>query len=153
MLAKWHVNYLVALRIVQGIVSVIFLSLQKNEIFIKKNVFNRLFRKGVAWPAMHHLTSQWIPPNERSQFLTSYQGGSIGIALFYPLFGFIISVWSWESIFYFSGIFGSVWYAAWLYFVYDSPENHPRIDPAERIYIQESLGDSIHTGKVFKCII
>lgn len=106
--------------------------------------------KGVAWPAMHHLSSQWIPPNERSKFLSSYQGSSIGVAIFYPLFGFFINTWSWELIFYFTGIFGSVWYAAWLYFVYDSPAKHPRIDPTERIYIESSLSNSVHSGKVFR---
>lgn len=99
---------------------------------------------------MHHLSSQWIPPNERSKFLSSYSGSSIGVAIFYPLFGFLINTWSWESIFYFTGVFGSVWYAAWLYFVYDSPAQHPRIDPTERNYIEAALSDSVHSGKVFK---
>lgn len=98
---------------------------------------------------MHHLSAQWIPPNELGQFLTSYMGSAVGIVVFYPLFGFIMSIWSWQSIFYVSGIFGGVWYAAWLYLVYDSPDKHPRIDPAEREYIEKCLGDSIHKGKVY----
>lgn len=97
---------------------------------------------------MHHLSAQWIPPNERGQFLTSYLGSSVCIAVFYPLFGVIMSFWSWESVFYVSGVFGTIWYVAWLYFVYDSPDKHPRIDPKEKLYIQEALSDSIHVGKV-----
>lgn len=97
---------------------------------------------------MHHLTAQWIPPNERSWFLTSYLGSSVGIAVCYPLFGFIISILGWESVFYMSGILGTLWYAAWLYFVYDSPAKHPRIDRSERLYIEESLNETLHTGKV-----
>lgn len=107
-----------------------------------------IYLQGLAWPAMHHLASQWIPPDERSTFMTSYLGSSVAIAFFYPAFGFILSIWPWESVFYLSGICGSVWYAAWLYFVYDSPDQHPRIDPAERDYIKESLGGSLHTGDV-----
>ncbi|XP_055299849.1 sialin isoform X2 [Sitodiplosis mosellana] len=122
MAAKFHVNLLIAIRVAQGIIS------------------------GLAWPAMHHLASQWIPPDERSTFITSYLGSSVAIAFFYPAFGFILSIWSWESVFYLSGIFGSVWYVAWLYFVYDSPDQHPRIDPAERDYIEKSLGGSFHAG-------
>lgn len=98
---------------------------------------------------MHHLAAQWIPPDERSNFMTSYLGSSVSIAFFYPAFGFILSIWSWESVFYLSGIFGTIWYAAWLYFVYDSPDQHPRIDPDERDYIKQSLSDSVHSGKVF----
>lgn len=97
---------------------------------------------------MHHLAGVWIPPNERSKFMTAYLGSSVTIAVFYPIFGFILSVWSWESVFYVSGILGSIWYAFWLYFVYDSPDSHPRIDPVEREYIKQSLSGSVHTGKV-----
>lgn len=97
---------------------------------------------------MHHLTAQWIPPNERSKFLTSYLGSSVGIAVFYPLFGYIISSFAWETVFYVSGIFGTLWYVAWLYFVYDSPAKHPRIDIEERLYIEKSLCKTVHTGKV-----
>ncbi|XP_021707463.1 sialin [Aedes aegypti] len=95
---------------------------------------------GVSWPAMHHMAGQWIPPNERSKFVTAYLGSSVGVALFFPLFGYIISWTSWEYVFHFCGIFGTVWYVAWLYFVYDSPAEHPRIHPKEREYIESSLG-------------
>lgn len=93
---------------------------------------------------MHHLTAQWIPPNERSKFLTSYLGGSVCIALFYPIFGFVMSVWSWEWVFHITGVFGILWYAAWLYFVYDSPADHPRIDPMEKLYIDQCLEGTLH---------
>lgn len=93
---------------------------------------------------MHHLCAQWIPPNERSKFVTAYMGSSIGIALCYPFFGWVMSNWSWEPVFYLSAVLGTIWYAAWLYFVYDSPAQHPRIDPMELIYIQTSLGDTLH---------
>ncbi|XP_058459234.1 sialin [Malaya genurostris] len=95
---------------------------------------------GVAWPAMHHMAGQWIPPNERSKFVTAYLGSSVGIALNFPLFGYIISWTSWEYVFHFCGIFGTVWYIAWKYLVYDSPADHPWIHPKEREYIESSLG-------------
>uniref|UniRef100_A0A182P9F4 Major facilitator superfamily (MFS) profile domain-containing protein n=1 Tax=Anopheles epiroticus TaxID=199890 RepID=A0A182P9F4_9DIPT len=96
--------------------------------------------RGLAWPAMHHMAGQWIPPNERSKFVTAYLGSSVGVALNFPLFGFIISWTSWEYVYHFCGIFGTVWYVAWLYFVYDSPAEHPRIHPNERKFIESSLG-------------
>lgn len=84
------------------------------------------------------------------KFLTSYLGSSVGIALCYPIFGFIISFSSsWETVFYASGVLGTLWYAAWLYFVYDSPAEHPRIDRTERLYIEECLRETVHAGKVF----
>ncbi|KAL9702381.1 hypothetical protein quinque_005899 [Culex quinquefasciatus] len=95
---------------------------------------------GVAWPAMHHMAGQWIPPNERSKFITAYLGSSVGVALNFPLFGYIISWSSWEYVFHFCGIFGTIWYLAWVVLVYDSPAEHPRIHPKEREYIESSLG-------------
>lgn len=96
---------------------------------------------------MHHMAAQWIPPDERSKFVSAYLGGSVGIALFYPFFGYIINALCWEWVFYSSGVIGAVWYIGWLYYVYDTPAKHPRIDPEERIYIETSLGESVKHDK------
>lgn len=93
---------------------------------------------------MHHMAAQWIPPDERSSFVTSYLGSSVGLGIFYPLFGFILSALSWQWVFYVSGCVGTIWYAGWLYFVFDSPKKHPRIDPYERQYIEKSLEGIVH---------
>lgn len=74
-------------------------------------------------------------------------GSSIGVAITYPIFGFIMEKTSWENVFHFCAIVGTVWYAAWLYFVYDLPELHPRIDPKEKEYILSSLGTSVSRGE------
>lgn len=96
---------------------------------------------------MHNLVSQWIPPNQRSRFAGAYMGGSVGIAVFYPIFGFIISLSSWEWIFYLTTTFATIWFISWQYFVYDSPSQHPRIDPSELNYIKECLGDSVEKNR------
>ncbi|XP_052873065.1 sialin-like [Anopheles cruzii] len=114
----WDYRVLVFLRVLQGLVC------------------------GLAWPAMHHMAGQWIPPNERSKFVTAYLGSSVGVALNFPLFGYIIARTSWEYVYHFCGVFGTVWYVAWLYLVYDSPAEHPRIHPNERKFIESSLGIS-----------
>lgn len=79
---------------------------------------------------------------KRSKFVTSYMGVSIGVAVTYPVFGFIIQTTCWENVFHFCGIVGTIWYCLWLYFVYDLPEKHPRIDPREEEYILKSLETS-----------
>ncbi|CAD7086587.1 unnamed protein product [Hermetia illucens] len=123
MLARWDYRALIIFRVLQGFVI------------------------GVAWPSMHNMTGQWIPPNERSKFVTAYMGCSIGIAIFYPLFGYIIEWLSWEWIFYSSGIIGSVWYIFWVLFVFDSPAQHPRITNEEREYIEGSLKGVVEQQK------
>lgn len=88
------------------------------------------------------MIGRWVPPDERSKFITVYHGTAIGIAISYPLFGFIISLTSWEWIYYISGVIGSIWFIFWQYFVYDSPAQHPRCSREEQDYIHKCLGDS-----------
>lgn len=137
----FSLDLLLALRVLQGLIS------------------------GFAWPAMHTMTASWIPPNERSFFVTAYLGSSFGVFLNYPLFGSIISWSCWENVFHFCGIFGTLWYVAWLYFVYDKPASHPRISHEEREYIETSLGTTtnkvkaptpwkpIFTSKIVWCLV
>lgn len=122
--AYWDYRAIAALRILQG------------------------FFGGLAWPSMHNLVAHWIPPNERSQFITSYLGSSFGLALSYPLCGFLIDNFGWESSFYVTGLIGIFWYLVWLYVVYDTPKQHPRVTAEERTYIEEKLGNTVTSEKI-----
>ncbi|EDW01400.1 sialin [Drosophila grimshawi] len=104
------------------------------------------FVTGLAWPSMHVLTAKWIPPNERSKFVSAYLGSSVGVALFYPIFGYIIAWTSWEWVYYICGIFGMLWFTAWQFLVFDSPAQHPRIAQSEQRYIEKSLGASVQNS-------
>nr|XP_023015178.1 sialin [Leptinotarsa decemlineata] len=111
---------------------------------------------GFAWPSMHNLTANWIPPNERSRFVSAYLGSSVGAALTYPLCGFIIDRWGWEMVFYVCAMLGATWFIAWWCLVYDSPKDHPRISEAEKEYILSSLAVSNakkHISIPWKCIL
>ncbi|CAD6228693.1 GSCOCG00006502001-RA-CDS [Cotesia congregata] len=98
---------------------------------------------GVAYPATHDLTAKWIPQKERSKFVSAYMGGSVGIALTYPLSGFIIDYLGWESVFYITSVLGIIWWFLWISFVYDTPQQHPRISEKEKKYILDNLGTSV----------
>ncbi|XP_030560792.1 sialin [Drosophila novamexicana] len=104
------------------------------------------FVTGLAWPSMHVMTAKWIPPNERSKFVSAYLGSSVGVALFYPIFGYIIAWTSWEWVYYICGVFGMLWFIAWQFLVYDSPAQHPRIAQSEQRYIEKSLGASVQSS-------
>lgn len=54
---------------------------------------------------------------------------------------------SWENVFHFCAISGTVWFILWMFFVYDSPEQHPRIEKKEKEYILKSLGSSVVRGE------
>ncbi|KAJ6646778.1 Sialin [Pseudolycoriella hygida] len=119
MAAYLNFNLLLAVRVTQGILN------------------------GFCWPAMYDIVSRWIPPNERSTFVTAYIGGSVGLAIFYPIFGYILTVSSWEWIFHFSAMASLIWFIFWQCCVYNSPAEHPRIDSSELNYITKALGDSV----------
>ncbi|KAL1516863.1 hypothetical protein ABEB36_000702 [Hypothenemus hampei] len=102
---------------------------------------------GFAWPSMHDMTARWIPPNERSNFVTAYLGSSVGAAITYPICGYIIHNWGWEWVFYSSSAFGTTWFIFWWAMVHDSPSQHPRISSQEKEYILRSLGQSVAKKK------
>jgi len=96
--------------------------------------------EGVTYPSMHAMLSTWAPPLERSKMVTSvYAGAQIGTVLAMPISG-LLSDFSWESVFYVFGALGIVWAVMWIFLVYDSPAQHPRIEQAEKDYIEETQG-------------
>lgn len=101
---------------------------------------------------MHVMIAKWIPPNERSEFVTAYFGSSIGVAISYPFFAYVMHYISWEWVYHICGIVGTVWWLAWLALVYDSPTEHPRISKSELQYIEKALGSSIEQSKQKDCI-
>ncbi|KAE8737697.1 hypothetical protein FOCC_FOCC016836 [Frankliniella occidentalis] len=46
----------------------------------------------------------------------------------------------WPLAFYVFGALGVLWYIPWHFCVFDTPAQHPRIDPRERSYIESALG-------------
>ncbi|XP_066144128.1 putative inorganic phosphate cotransporter [Euwallacea fornicatus] len=112
--AETHYGLVIALRFVQG------------------------FASGLTWPAMYALVGHWIPVPERSRFMSSFQGFSIGIGITYPLCGFLIASKGWQSVFYTTGSIGVAWCIIWYLLAFDSPEIHPRISLREQKYIREN---------------
>lgn len=71
-------------------------------------------------------------------------GGSLGFVIFSTISERI----GWPYTFHVAGILSLVWCLSWWYFVYDTPEQHPRITDKEKKYIQLSLGDDISSEQV-----
>ncbi len=83
---------------------------------------------GAAWAV-----SLWLPPTERSTANGLVGTGAlVGIALSYPVFGWLMDRLDWPLAFVLSGaalaLLGLVWAAASA----DSPAGHPRANEAER---------------------
>lgn len=105
------------------------------------------FASGLTWPAMYAVVSFWIPAKERSRFMSSFQGFSVGIGLTYILCGFIIKQFGWRLVFYTSGSIGMFWCLMWFLLAFDTPDMHPRISCHEYEYIQRNIDDNIRAGQ------
>ncbi|XP_014470569.1 PREDICTED: sialin isoform X2 [Dinoponera quadriceps] len=114
-----HLYSLLALRVLQGLIA------------------------GVAWPSMHDMTAKWIPPNERSKFVSAYLGSSVGVAITYPLCAAVSSTLGWGASFHVTSLLGVIWYCFWHFLVYDSPQQHPRISDEEKKYIVDNIAGSV----------
>lgn len=53
--------------------------------------------------------------------------------------GWILTTWGWAAVFYTTGAMATIFYLFWLYLVYNSPEEHPRITKREKKFLEENL--------------
>ena len=96
--------------------------------------------EGVTFPAMHAMIAKWIPLTERSKQITFINAGAqFGTIISLPISGLIAAKIDWESVFYFFGALGFIWFFFWLFLVFDSPQTHPRISMEERFYIESNI--------------
>lgn len=99
--------------------------------------------EGVTFPAMNVMASYWIPPQERARSLTRIVGGcQIGTVVTLSASGWLTQTsWGWPSIFYIFGLYGLVWGWFWFRYASDSPDDHPTISVAEKLYIKHGIGE------------
>ncbi|XP_061401707.1 sialin [Musca vetustissima] len=117
--ADIHYGLLIALRSIQGCAS------------------------GLTWPAMYAVVGYWIPLIERSRFMSSFQGFSIGTGLTFVLGGFITKRFGWQYVFYTTGSLGMLWCLFWYLLAYNTPQEHPRITKDELEYIEINISSEM----------
>lgn len=97
------------------------------------------FFLGATWPAMPPMAAKWIPPLERSKFIANMMASALGAAITLQVSGLIISWMGWAAVFYITGVIGLLWSVTWFLVIYDSPADHPRISPEERLEIETAI--------------
>jgi len=88
-------------------------------------------------------------------FLFILIGAQFGTIISMPLSGLLADwqlVGGWPSIFYVFGVIGVVWCIAFLIWVYEDPEQHPKITEDEKKLILSSLWGSAGISVSFFCI-
>ncbi|KAK0093226.1 hypothetical protein PV326_014014 [Microctonus aethiopoides] len=117
--AKWGFGWLIGVRFIQGL------------------------GEGPIVPCTHAMLAKWIPPNERSRMgAFVYAGAQFGTVISMPLSGLLANsgiAGGWPSIFYVFGGVGAIWCVAFLIWVHEDPESHPKIAEDEKKYILSAL--------------
>ena len=109
--------------------------------------------QGPQTPAFYTISAKWLPAPEKNRMLSFILTGilsalgkcssngliiitlglQIGIILSLSSGGIITNSLGWEAPFYIVGGISCIWFLLWIYLVYDSPNEHPRISKASAI--------------------
>ena len=96
--------------------------------------------QGVSLPAIQVMMSKWAPPEERNTLTSlAYAGMSLGTVISLPFSGLLAGALGWEWVFYVQGGLSAIWCILWIFMVYDSPQEHPRIHPKEKELFESSM--------------
>src|ERR1041384_1595818 len=88
------------------------------------------------FPASIKTVAEWFPKKERALATGIFNAGTNVGALATPLLvPLIVLAWGWFEAFILTGVIGFIWLAFWL-LIYQRPEEHKRLSPAELRFIQ-----------------
>ena len=88
--------------------------------------------EAAAWPNFNRTIANWIPAKERG-FAASVPltGGSLGAAVAPPLIAFVMLKFGWEESFHVCAVIGVIAAIGWYFYVRNTPEEHPQVNPGE----------------------
>ncbi|MFZ5494767.1 MAG: MFS transporter [Verrucomicrobiota bacterium] len=93
--------------------------------------------QGGNFPGAIKAVAEWFPVRERALATGWFNAGTNVGAVICPLVvKWMYDHWGWQTTFYATGGLGFGWVAVW-YWLYEAPEKHPRLSPAELAYIKE----------------
>ena len=76
----------------------------------------------------------------------NYLGGEAGTVICLTISGILAANYGWECSFYVWGVCALVWFIFWASFVYDTPNEHPRILEEEKNYINCNVRKSYNNS-------
>ena len=95
------------------------------------------FAEAPSFPGNARLVASWFPAKERGTATAIFTSAQYFATVFFaPIMGLIIGFLGWPHVFAFMGIVGFMAGAMWWKLVY-SPQNHPKIQPAELAMIEQ----------------
>ena len=111
--------------------------------------------EGVAFPSIHSLYARWIPFTERTRVIAITNSGiSAGTVFGFALTTIIITMYSWELVFYLFGLLGIIWSFFWFKGFSSMPSENKKISDYELSKILNEAPSSENAKKVpFKNLI
>jgi len=98
--------------------------------------------EGGGFPAATKAVAEWFPARERSLAMGIINAGTaIGAVVAPPAIAAILTIASWRTVFFATGIVGLIW-TVWWTRVYQPAAGHPGLTPAEREEIAEVFGSA-----------
>ena len=94
-----------------------------------------------AFPIATRSLSRWMLPGERgfAQGIT-HAGSRLAAAATPILVVAVIAAYGWRAAFVSFGALGLVWAAVWYWYYRDTPDEHPRVGPAELERLHAAIG-------------
>ncbi len=107
--------------------------------------------EGLNFPGSTSMLSKWVPLKARARIQgLNLSGISAGPLIATPLTIWIMTGFGWKAMFYFYGILGFLWTAAWLFYSTENPSEHKgmgredlrEIEAGHAAKATESVGDA-----------
>ncbi len=107
--------------------------------------------EGLNFPGSTSVLSKWVPLKARARIQgLNLSGVSAGPLIATPLTIWIMTGFGWKAMFYFYGILGFLWTAAWLFYSTENPSEHKgmgredlrEIEAGHAAKATESVGDA-----------
>lgn len=93
--------------------------------------------EGGCFPGAIKAVTDWFPKEQRALATGIFNAGSSLGAITCPLVvPWLAARWGWRGAFIATGALGFIWVLAWAW-LYQAPEKHPRVSPAELAYIRK----------------
>jgi MFS transporter, ACS family, glucarate transporter len=81
--------------------------------------------EGLNFPGSTSVLSRWVPRKARARIQgLNLSGVAAGPLIATPLTVWIMTQFGWKAVFYFYGVLGFVWAAAWLFYSTEKPSEH-----------------------------
>ncbi|GAB2606268.1 MFS transporter [Spirosoma areae] len=101
------------------------------------------FTEAGNFPAAMKAIAEWFPASERSTATgIMLAGTTVGPIMAPALVPWLAVTYGWQTAFVVTGAIGLAWLVLWYWF-YEKPERQTRLQPAERVYINEGRQEAL----------